>query len=71
MVSFYVDDEGTRHEVNEDILNLLKDWINFEIIKLAFFAEKYEIPCQVIFTLFNLMVEETVSDMLGGNEDED
>lgn len=70
MMSFYVDEDGTKHEVDEGALNLLKDWINFEIIKLAFFAEKAGIPCSVFFTLFNLMVEETVSEMIGGTEDE-
>ena len=70
MMSFYIDDEGTKHEVDEDTLQLLKDWINFEILKLAFFGEKAGIPCGVILTLFNLMVEETVAEMIGGIEDE-
>lgn len=70
MMSFYVDEDGTKHEVDKVTLNFLHDWVGMELVKLGCFAEQNEIPCQVLFTIFNLMVEETISQMLGGTEDE-
>lgn len=70
MMSFYVDDEGTKHEVDKTTLQVMKDWVQLELIKVACFAEQSKVPCQVVFTIFNLMLEETISEMLGEIEDE-
>ena len=70
MMSFYVDEDGTKHEVDKVTLNFLQDWVGMELVKLGCFAEQNKIPCQVVFTIFNLMIEETISQMLGETEDE-
>lgn len=70
MISFYFDNDGTKHEVDKETLNFLQDWVGMELVKLGCMAEQTKIPCEVIFTLFSRMVENTIAELLGGTEDE-
>ena len=64
MMSFYIDEDGTKHEVDKVTLNFLHDWVGMELVKLGCFAEQNKIPCEV--TLF----EDTIAELLGGSKDE-
>lgn len=70
MMSFYEDEEGNRKKVDKETLMVLHDWVSFELIKLACFAEQSKIPVQVGYTLYKMMLEEMIDGIFGGIEGE-
>ena len=69
-MSFYVDDEGNKKQIDKTTLGVLHDWVGFEIIKVACFAEHNKIPVQVACTLYDLMLKDAIDELFGGTEDE-